>query len=1098
MFFESMGMIKPQTAAEKALADAQWREKLITEKEERLWRSAEAEGVALVVREIDREAEKRAHKALARARAWTAVELAARPRRWRRAGVRSRSKSPDPARRITATPTAVAGGGARLEDSDSDSSSSSEEEWRRGIQPRAVRLMLAAEAAPAVHFRSRRKLGVFDLARRGVPRRARAAAGRRPLLRAHGRHRRHGRGRRRGDRVARVRDRAARRDDGGRRGGRVRGHDARRPDAAGALDAPAAAPSTSTAARCWRSSGARRKEPPPPPVARAAGARHRAPRAAAATAAPPAGRKSKSPGRKSRSPSGGSRGSRPVRRVAVARGPRGRPERRWCDQRRPEREPRSDDDDVVALVKRPNSKAWSPRRDGDGYDSGESVGSEASLLGAVYGWGANGRGQLGLGDSRTESPNDALRGRAVVCVAALGDRSACGCADGSVYAWGATVGEAFRDRPAKLAPLEPEAEAAFDEGPWLDDDADHGEAPSTAAARPPAGPPTRVALSPRRDCVEVCAEYADGCRRLFGFAAKRTPAFDGGAGALGLRAALATVDVVSAAATAAVNCVEINHWSPRASFVVALAVDGSVFAFGDESVGAAGPEATPKKARAAAVASGAPRKVDAGALDELAAIQHPRSGRSLPLACLVDAYDEDGDGVIDQGEMSWPLLRVIQRPHAPFEASLKRIFVIVYSRPVAASPRYTLDALGAGARMLFAHYSLFHVAERGADAKCPLCAKVTRRTKGFESFATHLEEYHTPEGTDQDGDAFISSHELKCMVLSNPKVHRGLAPPAVADFAAAAPEKTFDAYALLVVRRPADGKFLLVLESAHTANCNGKPRYWIPAGKARPGETMVEAAVASCLRDTNVKVSPRGLLRILMEPSEKKTVRALFFAEPDAVQPKPIKTVPSFHSVGAIWVGLEDLLDIHGNEYRSEDPKVFFPQIASGALQPEAFGSTWAALEALCVELGGTHPDELQRKRDATLPEQWVNVERRYPNIAFKEHGVSRAAAGGVPAPCQAQLPIKREWFEAICYGKKRVEFREASQYWRSRLLGKAALNEHERRDAQKFQGMSSLKKALKGKTSPHFPPAAAPRQPPPPPPRDADDLRQKRLARFG
>ena len=55
---------------------------------------------------------------------------------------------------------------------------------------------------------------------------------------------------------------------------------------------------------------------------------------------------------------------------------------------------------------------------------------------------------------------------------------------------------------------------------------------------------------------------------------------------------------------------------------------------------------------------------------------------------------------------------------------------------------------------------------------------------------------------------------------------------------------------------------------------------------------------------------------------------------------------------------------------------------------------------------------------------------------------------------------------------------------------------EHERRDAQKFQGMSSLKKALKGKTSHHFPPAAAPRQPPPP--RDADDLRQKRLARFG
>ena len=108
----------------------------------------------------------------------------------------------------------------------------------------------------------------------------------------------------------------------------------------------------------------------------------------------------------------------------------------------------------------------------------------------VYGWGANGRGQLGLGDSRTrKAPNDALRGRAVVCVAALGDRSACGCADGSVYAWGATVGEAFRDRPAKLAPLEPEPEAAFDEGPWLDDEAAAlapepapGEAPEAAPA----------------------------------------------------------------------------------------------------------------------------------------------------------------------------------------------------------------------------------------------------------------------------------------------------------------------------------------------------------------------------------------------------------------------------------------------------------------------------------------------------------------------------------------------------------------------------------------------------------------------------------------
>ena len=36
------------------------------------------------------------------------------------------------------------------------------------------------------------------------------------------------------------------------------------------------------------------------------------------------------------------------------------------------------------------------------------------------------------------------------------------------------------------------------------------------------------------------------------------------------------------------------------------------------------------------------------------------------------------------------------------------------------------------------------------------------------------------------------------------------------------PEK-YAAYAWLVVRRPSDGKYLMVLESAHTSGCHGKP-----------------------------------------------------------------------------------------------------------------------------------------------------------------------------------------------------------------------------------------------------------------------------------
>merc|ERR1740138_1202302 len=35
----------------------------------------------------------------------------------------------------------------------------------------------------------------------------------------------------------------------------------------------------------------------------------------------------------------------------------------------------------------------------------------------------------------------------------------------------------------------------------------------------------------------------------------------------------------------------------------------------------------------------------------------------------------------------------------------------------------------------------------------------------------------------------------------------------------------------------------------------------------------------------------------------------------------------------------------------------------------------------------------------------------------------------------EATLPIKRLWFEKIASGEKRVEFREASPFWRGRLL---------------------------------------------------------------
>ena len=53
--------------------------------------------------------------------------------------------------------------------------------------------------------------------------------------------------------------------------------------------------------------------------------------------------------------------------------------------------------------------------------------------------------------------------------------------------------------------------------------------------------------------------------------------------------------------------------------------------------------------------------------------------------------------------------------------------------------------------------------EPSPDASCPLCGLVCRSGKGFVNFAAHLEEAHEPEGTDEDGDKFLSSGEIMAM-----------------------------------------------------------------------------------------------------------------------------------------------------------------------------------------------------------------------------------------------------------------------------------------------------------------------------------------------
>ena len=76
-----------------------------------------------------------------------------------------------------------------------------------------------------------------------------------------------------------------------------------------------------------------------------------------------------------------------------------------------------------------------------------------------------------------------------------------------------------------------------------------------------------------------------------------------------------------------------------------------------------------------------------------------REAPKPPVVALVDAYDENDDGELDQDEMSWPLLRIIQRPCKPYKDHIRQTMVIFVSKTVHESPRHTLDVLSAGARI---------------------------------------------------------------------------------------------------------------------------------------------------------------------------------------------------------------------------------------------------------------------------------------------------------------------------------------------------------------------------------------------------------------
>src|SRR5262249_43024505 len=105
-------------------------------------------------------------------------------------------------------------------------------------------------------------------------------------------------------------------------------------------------------------------------------------------------------------------------------------------------------------------------------------------------------------------------------------------------------------------------------------------------------------------------------------------------------------------------------------------------------------------------------------------------------------------------------------------------------------------------------------------------------------------------------------------------------------------------FALVVVRQ--GDEFLVVRERKHGQ------LWYLPAGRAEPGETLAEAARRETLEETGVPVVLEGLLRLEHTPMDGAArVRALFLARP--ADDTPPKAAPDEHSLEAAWVTLAGL-----------------------------------------------------------------------------------------------------------------------------------------------------------------------------------------------
>lgn len=125
-------------------------------------------------------------------------------------------------------------------------------------------------------------------------------------------------------------------------------------------------------------------------------------------------------------------------------------------------------------------------------------------------------------------------------------------------------------------------------------------------------------------------------------------------------------------------------------------------------------------------------------------------------------------------------------------------------------------------------------------------------------------------------------------------------------------------FAVVLVRK--QDRFLLVHERKHGQ------RWYLPAGRVEPAETLAQAAHRETLEETGVPIRLTGVVRLeWTHRPDLVRVRVVFLAEP--ADDTPPKQVADQHSLAAAWVRLDEL---ERYPLRGDDVRSYFEYVAAG------------------------------------------------------------------------------------------------------------------------------------------------------------------------